>query len=232
MSREVEPSIIDYARFHGLTRDYLAEDPLQNITAPPDFLSDLEDNENLFQIRADCVKVPDERLTVDEDAASYLSSVFALAEEPPSRNDDIDEIDRHRFRRMKLEVPLLRSDPEIDLWRFTQQIVPDLGHEFLPLETVDQEADEGLDWPTKYHDLPEEYTRRIKEEKLEVTSDTLTFLQEALNYHHEGGEHEVFEGVELPYTKVCQISRRLIDTNTTRENQGPAIVSTFTAYVP
>ena len=206
MSQEVEPSLLEYARFHGLIRDHLEDHPLQHLECPRDFWSDLEDNQDLFQIRTDTVKVPDERLAVDEGTASLLSSVQALAQQPPSRHGEDDEFDVHRVQRLKLELPLLRSDPEFDLLRFAPKIVPDLEHEFLPLETVDQEADEGLDWPTRCHDLPDEYTKKLESEKLEVSSDAMVVLQAALTYHHEGGNHEFFEDIELPYTKVCTTS--------------------------
>ena len=233
MSQGNEPSIIDYARFHDLIRDHLQVNPLENLTAPHDIRSEFEDNENLFQIRADCVTVPDERLTADLDTASLLSSVFALAQNPPSRNDDTDGFDIHKFRRMKLEIPLLRTDPEIDVLRFVPpQIVPDLKNEFLPLETVDEEADEGFEFPTRYHNLPDEHTRKLKAEKLEVTRDALAFLHEALNSHHEGGKHEYLEGAELPYTRVCVIPEWLVRANTIRENQDTALVTTSATYVP
>ena len=202
MSQEVEPSIIDYARFYGLIRDHLQDDPLKQFAPPHDFLSDLDDNSDLFQIRADCVKVADERLTFHEDAASLLASVLAFTQQPLSRNSEDDEVDVHRVRRMKHELPLLRSDPEVDLLRFAPRIVPDLENEFLPLETVDEEADEGFDWPTRCYSLPDEYARKLRAEKLEVTSDALAFLQSALNFRREDGEQRTVEEVELPYTKV------------------------------
>lgn len=205
MSQEKEPSIIEYARFYGLIRDHLEDDPLQQLAALRDNSLDLEDDGDLFQSPADTAHASNERLTLDKGAASLLSSVLALAQQPPSRCDVDDEIDTHRVRRMKLEVPLLRSDPEVDLLRFAPPIVPDLEHEFLPLETVDEEADEGLAWPTRCYDLPDEYERRSKAEKLLVTSDALVFLHEALNFHTEGGPHENFEDVDLPYTKVSTI---------------------------
>ena len=204
MSQEFEPSMLEYARFYGLTRNYLEDDPLQHLAAPHDIYPGLEDNDDLFQIRADAVKIPDERLTIDEDAASLLSSVLALAQQPPSRNGDDYEIDTRKVQRMKVEVPLLRTDPEVDLLHFAQKIVPDLANEFLPLETVDEEADEGLDWPSWCHNLPEELTRKLKAEKLDVTNDALVALQEALTIHD--GSDGIFEDVELPYTKVCAAS--------------------------
>ncbi len=206
MSGQGEPSIIEYARFYDLIRDHLEDDPLQQLTAPHDFLSDLEDGD-LFQIRAENVKIPDERLTIDEGAASLLSSISALAQQPPSRHGEDYEIDTRKVQRMKQELPLLRSDPELDQLRFAPKIVPDLEHEFLPLETVDEEADEGLEWPTSCYDLPDQLHRKVKAEKLEVSNDALLFLQEALNFGLQDDEPAAVEDVELPYTTVSSASR-------------------------
>ena len=201
MSPKVDSSIIDYARYHGLIRDHLEDDPLEHITHSADILSDLEDD-HLPQIHPDIARIPDERLTLDKDAVSLLASIAALAQTPPARNDGISDFDVHRVRRMKLELPMLRTDPELDLLRFAPRIVPDLENEFLPLETVDQEADEGFDWPSWCHSLPDEYIKRIKAEKLEVTSDALAILQEVIQFDPSGTPSSIIEDIELPLARV------------------------------
>lgn len=203
MSQDVEPSMIEYARFYGLVQDHLEVKPLQGLAAPHDFLSQLDDTADLFQIRSDCVKVPEERWPVDAGTASLLSEIAALAKCAPPRFDGDDEFEVHRVRQMKRELPLLRTDPEVDLLRFAPKIVPNLEREFLPLETVDEEADEGFEWPSTCHDLPDEYYRNIKAERLVFPKEALVYLQETLRFHLEGGSHEVFDSVELPYTRVC-----------------------------
>lgn len=231
MSQEAEPSIIDYARFYGLIRDHLKDNPLEQFSPPRDLFSDLEDNSNLFQIRADSVRVPDERLAFDEGAASVLSSAIALAKQPPSTENEDDEINVHRVRRMKHEIPLLRTDPEVDLLRFAPRIVPNLENEFLPLETVDEEADEGFDWPTWCSSLPEEYAKKLKAEKLKVTSDALVFLQEALNFQQEGGEQQILDHAELAYGKVCTASYSPTCAHIIVENQDTARVTASATHV-
>ena len=201
MSNE-EPSVIAYARFYGLTQDHLALDPLQGLKTLPKAQLQLEDGPDLFQLREDCVELPRERLDVSPGALSLLSEVLALAKCSPSF-DSLDEIDTHRVRRLKLELPLLRTDPEVDLIRFAPQVVPDLEHEFLPLETIDEEADEGLTLPSSYERLPEEWNRRVQSERLEVNGDALFFLQDTLKWHHEGEDPATFKDVDYPYEKVA-----------------------------
>lgn len=203
MSQDVEPSIIDYARFHGLIHDHLEENPLQGLAAPHDFSSQLDDTADLFQIRSDCVKLPEDRLQVDADTASLLSEIAALAKHRPQPFDVDDDFDVHRVRRLKHELPLLRTDPEVDLLRFAPKIVPDLEREFLPFETVDEEADEGFEWPSACHDWPNDYHRKLKAERLVLPKEALIYLHETLRFDLEGGNYEVFDNADSPYTRVC-----------------------------
>jgi hypothetical protein len=106
---------------------------------------------------------------------------------------------------MKHELPLVRSVHELDMLNFAPQVVTDLKHEFLPLETVDEEADEGLTWPSKCYDLPDQYAKRSASEKLQVSSGAFAFLKETLAFHRESGIHEVFEHDDLYYKKVRTI---------------------------
>ena len=196
MSQEEEPSIIDYARFYGLISDHLEPHPLQGTAARDTFHSLELDDDGLSPPNFPAYRLPQERLTVDAGAAAVLSSIAALAEVPPARDDVIDI---HRIRNLKLELPLLRSDHEVDMLNFGPQIVPDLEHEFLPLETVNEEVDEGLAWPPPCYQLPGKFANKSASEKLHVSSNALAYLQETLNFHLD--DHDRFE-YDLAYKKV------------------------------
>lgn len=230
MSQDEEPSIIDYARFYGLIRDHLEDHPLQGLAAPHDFLSQLDDTAYLFQIRSGCIKVPEERLVVDAGTASFLEEIAGLAKYVPSQLEN--GIDVRRVRRMKHELPLLRTDHEVDLLRFAPRILPDLEHEFLPFETIDEEADEGFNWPMRCHELPAEYDRKVKAERLVFPKEGLIELQETLRSSLEGGDHGVFEDVELPYSRVRNANSRPLRAKIVPEDQGAAGVTASSAYVP
>lgn len=198
---DVEPRIIDYARFYGLVHNHLEPPPLQGLTLPENLGSSVEDPPELFHIDFSNVKVPEERLAIDAGAASLLASIQESAK---YEVEDVD-IDTHRVRRMKNELPLLRSDHEIDLLRFKSPIVPDLENEFLPLETLDVEEDEGVEWPSSYYALCDEFAKKSKSEKIEASKDDLSYLQRALNYHLEGGDHTALEVDGSSYKKVSPI---------------------------
>ena len=197
MSQGEEPSIIDYARFYGLISDHLEPHPLQGIAARDSFHPlELDDDDGLLPPNFATYGTPQERLTVDAGAAAILSSIAALAEVPPA-GDDVTDV--HRIKNLKLELPLLRSDHEVDMLNFGTWIVPDLENDFLPLEPVSEEADEGLTWPPFCYQLPEKFTNELALEKLHLSSNVLAYLQETLNFHLDG--HEGFE-CDLGYKKV------------------------------
>ena len=202
MSQDVDPPIIDYARFYGLACDHRQISPLRGLTLPENLGSFLDDPPELFHIDLSNVKVPEERLTIDAGAASLLSSIAESAKHSPSHSDQDLGIDRHRVRSMKHELPLLRSDHELDVLRFAAPIIPDLKNEFLPSETVDIEEDEAFEWPSSYYALPEEATKNLESEKIEISKDDLLFLQHTLKSQFESVEHEAFEVDDLPYKRV------------------------------
>ena len=199
MSQGEEPSVIDYARFYGLISDHLEPHPLQGTAARDTFHSlELDDHDGLLPPNLGEYGLPQERLTVDAGAAALLSSIASRAKVPPACDNKV--IDTHRIRKLKLELPLLRSDHEVDMLNFGPRIVPDLEQEFLPLETVNEEADEGLTWPPSCYQLPGEFANKSTSEKLHVSSNALAYLQETLNFHLDG--HDGFEYDDPAFKKV------------------------------
>ncbi|KAF6229028.1 hypothetical protein HO133_007142 [Letharia lupina] len=204
MSQNVEPPIIDYARFYALVQNHLEHDPLQALTLPENlgsFDSLLDDPPELFHIQLTNVKVPEERLAIDAGAASFLSSIAESVKYSPSQSDQDLGIERHRVRRMKHELPLLRSDHDIDVLRFAAPIVPDLENEFLPFETADVEEDEGLEWPSSYDALPDQFAKKSRSEKIEASEGDFLYLQQTLKFRFEGVDHGALEVDELSYKR-------------------------------
>lgn len=204
---ESEPRIIDYARFYRLAQDHLETSPLQAFTLPESLGSFLDDPPELVHIDLTKVKVhvPEERLALDVGAASFLSAIPESLNISPLLSDQDLGINRHRVRRMKYELPLLRSDHELDVLRFATPIVPNLQEEFLPLETVDVEEDEAFEWPSSHYALPDEFTKKSRSEKFEASKDDFLYLQQTLDFHLKDGEHEMFEADDLPHKMVSPV---------------------------
>ena len=83
---------------------------------------------------------------------------------------------------MKQELPVLQTDAELDMLSFGTKVEPDFKdiQQRLPLEILDEEKDEGLGWPAKYLSYPLRYDATIRDERLAVTREAMTFLQDTL----------------------------------------------------
>lgn len=200
----VEPSILDYARFHGLSIDYRAIHPLQYIIDTPS-LPDVQDPPELFEIDASCGTPAPERLSISKEAAALLSSIRETQPEDYEFDESILP-DTHRVRNLKMETPLLRTDPELDLRDFRARVIPDLAAEHLPLEKVDEELDEGLTWPLSYEDLYRQVNEESESEKPMFSKEALIYLQSTLS-SHKG--HDGFWNLEDSLESSCRVKRAL-----------------------
>lgn len=214
MSQAVEPSLIDYARFYGLAVNHLEVDPLVDLPVLKDVHIELEDGPQIFKIDSTNGKAPEERLIIGRGEVLLLGSLNAASDHTLSFEGI--ELDPHRFRNMKLELPMLRTDHEANMQDFARPLLPDLAHEHLPLENVDDEADEGLSWPSECASLPDVYYAECKAEKLDVSLDILHHVRNVLYYDRVAVEDLSFELEELPRRKVKAIPSRLSRSTTLR----------------
>ena len=220
MSQALEPSLIDYARFYGLAVNHLEVDPLVDLPALTDLHIGLEDGPQLFKIDDTNGKAPEERVAIGRDEALLLGSLNAPSVHTLSFEGIV--LDHHRVRNMKLELPMLRTDHEADMQDFARPILPDLAHEHLPLEIVDDEADEGLSWPSECATLPDRYQAKCKAEKLDVSPDILGYVRDVLYHDRAAVEDRSFELEELPRRKVKVIPSKFgRSTTLTHPIRGP-----------
>lgn len=214
MENNLEPSIEEYARFYDLTRNHLQPHPLLYTSETSDVWQQMQDSSDLFQITPENATLPIERFAIGPEAASFLAAIGPQAYKGlPSPLSEQVEIDTHRRHYLKQEPPLLRRDPDHDLWLFARRIEPDLANEFLPCEALDEEADEALTWPSQTQSLPDQQWTKACSEKLAVSVDDFLCLQKTLKWHTDGGEHNTFEDDEglIHYKKVLhdQLQLRL-----------------------
>ena len=203
MSEENEPTILEYARYYGIALDHLELNPLLESSVPGNISAQLEDPPDVFRIDESSGRLPLERLSVTTEAAALLSSIKGLGQQR-SRFDEDVALDVRRFQKIKQEVPILLTDHELDLRSFAPQIVPDLENEHLPLEKLDDEADEGVGWPSTYYELPDRFFNKAKGERLDPSKDGLLYLQDVLRPSPEDGEEIGLEHNELLYKRVCK----------------------------
>lgn len=133
----------------------------------------------------------EERPFLDKATASLLNSAIQI---PKQISDSITTaLDNERLRRQTLyqDPPVLGTDHNTDVRTFTGGIEPDLENEFLPLEDIDVENDEGFTWPMKVLDLPDRIWDGVRAEKVEVSKCGVEFLMRAIK---GGGGGFMMEG--------------------------------------
>ena len=191
-----ELSLQEYACLHGLTKDHLRPHPLDVLPGTDDVWQLLEDSPDLLHIDGEKGSVLTERFTVEPETASFLASLVPERNEQNSKFDGDDSTKIRRFRDLKIELPLLRTDHSLDILSFQRQAQTDLYNEFLPLETLDEEDDEGLTWPSQPAQLSNETWKKATSEKFAIPCEILQYLQGVLQWHQEGGEYKTFEDAD------------------------------------
>ncbi|KAL8673167.1 MAG: hypothetical protein Q9168_002396 [Polycauliona sp. 1 TL-2023] len=191
MSEDKEPSVLDYARYYGISKNYLQVHPLTH--APPP----LDEAQSPLQLDTEtpwlqwspsiATTPPPERLTAVKEASKLLAAT-CVQHHDDSVFDAVDLNPTYRVRHLKLELPLLRSDHEMDMLNFVHRIEPDLSKEFIPFEKVDDEKDEGLGWPSYCLGWPEECFQKAQKERLEVPRDVFAYMSTALDARLKDGE--------------------------------------------
>ena len=201
MSSDKEPSLLEYARYYGLSRNHLEVNPLQLVPPPEDLQLQLDEESIWLQFSTRAASPPPERLTAVKEASTLLAATSAK-QYYGCQFEGIGPPPLHRIRDMKHELPLLRTDHEMDMLDFVHQIDPDLENEFLPFEKVDEEQYEGLGWPSYCYELPEFLFRKAQNEKLDMSKDDLAYIGAVLDMRVPDGHEPAFE-YDLPsYTRA------------------------------
>jgi hypothetical protein len=200
-----EPTVLEYARFHGLCTDYLLEHPcVNNIPTPTSdcFEADIREPANSSGTDATASELRKERLTITKEAAFLLRTIHSLQQ--PSDKDLLLPSDNwRRAKTLQVEVPILTSDEELDLLNFGCTDTPSFSNLRIPFELVDVEEDEGFEWPMKYYEYPAQCDKQAKAEKLAISRDHLLFLGNMIKDHHKCADSEKIKEDCLNYTRVC-----------------------------
>ena len=202
---DTEPSIIEYARSQGICVDYTTE-RLQfvHLEAPgiDGIDRDLYDTSDAVVTSA-TQALAKERLTINRDAALFLKSTYLLQEAPVL---DALATDRRRWMlNLKLELPVLTSDYELDSLSFGSTTLPDFKKLQIPSEAIDEQNDEGFEWPTTYLDYPARCDTNFKAEKLSVSKNALVYLQNTLKDLWVQENNESILKRTLENKPVCEV---------------------------
>ncbi|KAI4672627.1 uncharacterized protein J4E78_001128 [Alternaria triticimaculans] len=185
-----EPSVLEWARAQGVCVDYETELlHIRHLQSPLDDEIDRHLHEPSDATIDTAVSgLVKEKLTVNKDTAWLLKAAHALQDELPS---DLTVTNSRTWRRdLRQELPVLRSDHELDLLNFGGTVVPDFKNLQIPSEIMVEENDEGFGWPARYLDYPAQCDAQVKVEKLAISREVLVYLQDTIRdaYVPEDGQ--------------------------------------------
>lgn len=203
---EEEPSILEYARSHGICVDYETE-PLRvaELGKPSEdhFDRNFWDPSDTSITNA-LSGLTRERLTVNRDVALFLKEAHSLQDLPATDASSADG--RTWVLSLKQELPLLKSDTELDQLNFGSTALPRFKDLKISSEIVNEQNDEGLEWPVKYFAFPAQCDARAKAEKLAVSREVLVYLQHAVRDEYVAEDAERIKAEELSYEPVCWLT--------------------------
>jgi hypothetical protein len=213
-----EPTALEYARAHGLSRNYLKEalgsGDLLQLQGKAD-TSQL-DSSHLPQLNLGLAPKVEERLNLSKNAALLLQSV--IREETRA---DIDSLlssilsTKDRALPRKLELPLLRSDHETDCRLFASRKGVDIKLQDvrLPLEIVGAEKNEGFVYPAAFWNMGPETLQKLKVEKLSASKKTLVYISECIKPCWTEDDAKALWDSEQKYKRVSNVHGSMADTN-------------------
>ena len=185
-----EPSVLEYAREQGICVDYTTDLPrLLDLRTALECIDDRDIHDHFDDDLTNAATAAEEltkqKLGLNREGALILKSALAL--QGPLDHDPLDVFESQQWiRDMKQELPILHTDSELDMLDFGSKVEHDFKdiQQSLPSEILDEEKDEGLGWPAKYLSYPLQYDAMIRNERLAVTREAMTFLQDALIDDH------------------------------------------------
>jgi hypothetical protein len=186
------PSLLDYARYHGVAEDHLALD--LGLSAYFDTIQD--ELPGSLSCIAPPISLPEEiKLRLNTSELQLLATHLRPPPPPPPPDEMLP--DPHRIRSLKLEIPLLLADHEDDLRCFTKRPSLDLHDLGVLPERISSPAS----------DLARHQDVKLSEEKLQASKEDFLYLQHTLQapYTPEAYQH-IVEDALPSYTHVSLTS--------------------------
>lgn len=225
MSAKHEPSLLEYARFHGIARDYTVINPSEQLghslklptddpSVPEDKLKSLD--KYLLTTQESVEKaIREEKLNVRKEDARLLSAVLR---DVRTYEFDFNLEDHlaafHRLDKLKLEPPIFTLDYETRLALPQSPVLYDTeGLNLAPLEEAPEYHFETL---VKADEINED----IRNEKLSCTKKSFMLIQDAMKLGNVSSNHlddilaniinpvSILRSVQQQYTNSILVSCR------------------------
>ncbi|TGO40259.1 hypothetical protein BHYA_0040g00680 [Botrytis hyacinthi] len=183
---EEETPVVELARSIGVSRDHQLDNTSVEILLlmlgdiHHSFSSDLNDDHLSLFTTPEINTI--ERLSVSIGAARLLTSI--------AQNENQESIDTlthpllglRDVKNLRIEMPILQSDHDFDVRGFARRDGFEVRPQDikLPLELLIIENNEGLGFPSDFYNFETEAFKAVANEKIEVTRNSIVYLQTAL----------------------------------------------------
>lgn len=207
---------LEYARLHGLYRDYQMDHPLSGelIPLPPeDFVHDMaepEDASHLDAVLADVANSLNERLDVNKEAATFLMSILRTCKQDESEHIRV-ELASLVSKPLKLELPVLSCDHEVEMMTLRRRNeVTLVGKGIEPFE-LDGEKGEDLNFSAADVDDKRRLDGELQNEKLDIGKETVELFRQLRGFmgdkeaYHANEAYSSYK-VRLKVLVVCSLA--------------------------
>ncbi|KAL2433301.1 Phosphatidate phosphatase APP1 [Exophiala dermatitidis] len=199
------PSVLEYARFHGLSTDHRSENLLAHlchVSRSPE-QETAADNARLLEATLGTLASPvdEPRLQLGHRETRLLAE--SIADVRPAIDWNIILPDPYRWRKLRIEEPLLATDHDLDVAAFRR----DAASRFNPrallkncvsLQTAPDEQFKD-EWTDKDGDHSlNDIQRKLNNEKLQVTRESLKILAATRYPNATKDEREALANAEAP----------------------------------
>ncbi|KXS99729.1 hypothetical protein AC578_10418 [Pseudocercospora eumusae] len=116
-----------------------------------------------------------EKWHVDVESVEYLASVIRATRAAPAE-EQLYGIGAS-FQHLKIEEPLLRTDPANDMTKIVKRNAVELHTEHVAPFNIDDAQDEGIAWGASNLDLPAHVNDELKNEKWAIDQETAGFMK-------------------------------------------------------
>ncbi|KAH6659249.1 hypothetical protein BKA67DRAFT_8834 [Truncatella angustata] len=180
-----EKPVDQYARDNGLTIDCII-DPLYLISSLSlvcDHSGSLHDDGSLRPFQLSCPLSLHERPSIPKASVELLTHVKHRDDIRTVTDATLTELNESPCAR-KLELPLLRSDAEVDSINLQQEIntrtAINIQADLPPFEPLDVSQDEALGFPQSAHIYHDEVENLLRRERTAIYKDGIEYLKRAV----------------------------------------------------
>ncbi|KAI1088328.1 hypothetical protein F5B19DRAFT_429429 [Rostrohypoxylon terebratum] len=172
----------EYARLNNLSVNSQGSiSPLFDHIQSSKLLSDEIDDAVLPQLNIPRLVVRTEQLGVSKESLELLSRVNSLGR---GNEQDFSLPTSRDTTRLKLELPLLQTDPDYDYRELTRRVKEqrkaDIDLSSIPSEPLNTSNDESLDFPDSAYRYKQKLQTEIQDEKLDIPKAALHYLASIL----------------------------------------------------